>query len=95
MQAIIRSEFQDYTIIAIAHRLDTILDFDRVIVIGGGVVVEEGNPKELLMGSKKSHFKALYKDFNPSWTPDNVHPRPSNSEKEEKTFGNDTIEASP
>ncbi|KAL9109116.1 MAG: hypothetical protein Q9227_006207 [Pyrenula ochraceoflavens] len=48
MQEIIRREFQGRTIIAVAHRLETIADFDRVIVLDAGKVVECGPPQELL-----------------------------------------------
>lgn len=40
IQRLIRSEFPDSTIIAIAHRLRTIMDYDRVIVMGGGEILE-------------------------------------------------------
>ncbi len=36
------------TIIAVAHRLSTIIDFDRIIVIESGQIVEDGTPGELL-----------------------------------------------
>ena len=36
------------TLIAIAHRLTTVLDADRIITLGDGRVLEEGNPKELM-----------------------------------------------
>ncbi|KAH8694934.1 putative ABC multidrug transporter [Talaromyces proteolyticus] len=48
IQRLIRSEFPDSTIIAIAHRLRTIVDYDRVIVMGGGEVLETGTPVELI-----------------------------------------------
>jgi ABC-type multidrug transport system fused ATPase/permease subunit len=40
MQGLVRSEFVGSTIIAIAHRLRTVVDYDRVIVMGEGRVVE-------------------------------------------------------
>lgn len=40
MQRLLREMFPDSTIIAIAHRLRTIMDYDRVLVMDGGVVVE-------------------------------------------------------
>lgn len=40
IQQIIRSEFPDSTIIAIAHRLRTIIDYDCVIVMGSGEILE-------------------------------------------------------
>ena len=58
MQDIIREGFKDATVISIAHRLHTLLDFDRVIVIDKGVVVEDGNPQALL--EIDSAFRALY-----------------------------------
>lgn len=47
MQEIIRNEFNGYTVIAVSHRLDMIMDFDRVIVMDTGEIVEIGNPVEL------------------------------------------------
>ncbi|KXH25809.1 ABC transporter [Colletotrichum simmondsii] len=55
---VLRSWFRDWTIIAIAHKLESILDFDRVAVVDSGVIVEYGEPRQLL-GSESS-FKALY-----------------------------------
>ncbi|KAK8118640.1 uncharacterized protein PG998_003266 [Apiospora kogelbergensis] len=48
VQELIRTEFRDHTVIAIAHRLETIADFDRVVVLEKGYVVEQGKPDELL-----------------------------------------------
>jgi ABC-type multidrug transport system fused ATPase/permease subunit len=48
MQQIIRESFKDCTIITIAHRLETIMDFDRVEVMSGGELVECNAPQELL-----------------------------------------------
>ncbi|RDL31764.1 Uncharacterized protein BP5553_09166 [Venustampulla echinocandica] len=47
IQEIIRAEFRDYTVIAVSHRLDMIMDFDRVVVMDTGEVVEVGNPAVL------------------------------------------------
>ncbi|KAI9220490.1 hypothetical protein BC828DRAFT_405762 [Blastocladiella britannica] len=41
-------EFQSATIICIAHRIKTIIDFDSVVVLDHGCVVETGSPWELL-----------------------------------------------
>jgi ABC-type multidrug transport system fused ATPase/permease subunit len=59
MQRIIREEFTDCTVIAVAHRLNTIVDFDRVVVLGKGEIVEVGIPSELLQ-KQGSAFKGLY-----------------------------------
>ncbi|KAB8230272.1 uncharacterized protein BDW43DRAFT_321569 [Aspergillus alliaceus] len=62
MQSLIRTEFANHTVIAIAHRLETIVDFDEVVVIDAGRVKERGPPAELL--EKKGAFAELYWDKN-------------------------------
>ena len=46
----LRSQFPDTTLltIEIAHRLDTIIDYDVVIVMENGRVAEMGSPQDLL-----------------------------------------------
>jgi ATP-binding cassette subfamily C (CFTR/MRP) protein 1 len=48
MQRLIRRKFATHTIIAVAHRLETIMDFDRVAVLDGGRLLEFDNPYALL-----------------------------------------------
>jgi ABC-type multidrug transport system fused ATPase/permease subunit len=48
IQTTIRSEFADRTIICIAHRLRTIIDYDKVLVLDHGMAVEFGTPLELI-----------------------------------------------
>ena len=59
MQRIIREEFSHHTILSIAHRLDTILDFDKVAVLDAGRVVEFDEPRKLL-AQHSSEFRQLY-----------------------------------
>ncbi|KAK4233348.1 putative ABC multidrug transporter [Achaetomium macrosporum] len=47
MQEVIRAEFERYTVLAVSHRLDMIMDFDRVVVMDRGEIVEVGNPMAL------------------------------------------------
>ncbi|KAJ5791126.1 uncharacterized protein N7518_008137 [Penicillium psychrosexuale] len=47
MQGNIRTEFKDYTVIMVSHRLDMIMDFDRVVVMDTGEIVEVGKPAVL------------------------------------------------
>ncbi|KAJ5783587.1 ABC multidrug transporter [Penicillium psychrosexuale] len=58
MQDTVRSEFKGFTVIAVAHRLEMIMDFDRVVVIDTGKIVEIGNP-EVLRGLAGSRFGEL------------------------------------
>ena len=48
IQRSIREEFTDSTLIVIAHRLSTIADFDKILVLGEGKVVEYDTPVKLL-----------------------------------------------
>uniref|UniRef100_A0A914DZE1 Uncharacterized protein n=1 Tax=Acrobeloides nanus TaxID=290746 RepID=A0A914DZE1_9BILA len=55
IQRTIQDQFQDSTIITIAHRIHTIIDYDRIMVLDHGKVVEFDSPKNL-MANKKSLF---------------------------------------
>ncbi|KAI5640112.1 ABC transporter domain-containing protein [Phthorimaea operculella] len=54
IQETIRRKFADSTVLTIAHRLNTVMDYDRVIVMDKGRVVESGHPFELLHGQRGS-----------------------------------------
>lgn len=58
MQRVVRKEFADATIIAVAHRLDTILDFDRIALLRDGELMEMDTPSALM--GRESAFKELY-----------------------------------
>ena len=59
MQRIILEHFTDCTIIAVAHRLETIRNFDRIAVFENGRVVEYGRPGALLADAG-TKFKVLW-----------------------------------
>lgn len=48
IQQTIREAFSESTVLTIAHRLVTIMDYDRVVVLDNGLKMEEGSPSELL-----------------------------------------------
>lgn len=58
MQQLIRTAFADCTVIAVVHRIHTILDFHKVVVIESGRIIESGPPKELL--AENGLFSQLY-----------------------------------
>ena len=58
MQEIIRDAFRHYMVIAVSHRLEMIMDFDRVVMMDRGEVVEVGNPA-LLKEEAGSRFGEL------------------------------------
>ncbi|GAD93146.1 ABC transporter [Paecilomyces variotii No. 5] len=63
MQHMLLKKFSDKTVIAIAHRLETVIDFDRIIVLDRGQIIESGNPKELL-AMPGSAFKLLSENMD-------------------------------
>lgn len=48
IQVMLRTKFIDTTLITVAHRLETIIDFDLLIVMDAGRAIEIGTPRELL-----------------------------------------------
>ncbi|XP_060518772.1 probable multidrug resistance-associated protein lethal(2)03659 isoform X2 [Cylas formicarius] len=49
IQSTIRKKFSECTVLTIAHRLNTIMDSEKVLVLDAGEVVEYGQPYKLLM----------------------------------------------
>ncbi|KAI7818634.1 P-loop containing nucleoside triphosphate hydrolase protein [Gamsiella multidivaricata] len=60
VQAIIRQKFRECTILTIAHRIDTVMDSDRIMVLDQGRVAEFDMPAALL-ADQSSIFYSLAK----------------------------------
>ena len=48
IQEVIRHKFKDSTVLTIAHRLNTIMDYDKVLILDGGRTVEFDKPEILI-----------------------------------------------
>jgi ATP-binding cassette, subfamily C (CFTR/MRP), member 1 len=70
VQQVLKDHFYDRTIFTIAHRLDTIIESDRILVMNAGVVSEYDPPHvllenpdslfyELCMNTGKAQFEVL------------------------------------
>ncbi|KAL5968006.1 Canalicular multispecific organic anion transporter 2 [Taenia solium] len=63
IQRTVRNEFASSTVLTIAHRLDTIIDYDRIMVLDAGRLIEMGTPKELA-GRSGSLFRGMLLEAN-------------------------------
>ncbi|GME72101.1 unnamed protein product [Ambrosiozyma monospora] len=61
IQKTIREEFTSTTILTIAHRLKTIIDYDKILVLDKGHVIDYDHPYKLL-AKEKSLFKGMCED---------------------------------
>ncbi|XP_017097852.2 probable multidrug resistance-associated protein lethal(2)03659 [Drosophila bipectinata] len=61
IQATIRNKFKKCTVLTIAHRLHTIMDSDKVLVMDAGRVLEFGTPYELLTEADSKVFHGMVK----------------------------------
>ncbi|KAF8778438.1 Multidrug resistance-associated protein 1 like [Argiope bruennichi] len=61
IQNTIRTAFADRTVITIAHRINTVLDYDKIVVLENGNIIEVGNPSNLLE-NQNSRFYLMSKE---------------------------------
>uniref|UniRef100_A0A673JV88 ABC-type glutathione-S-conjugate transporter n=1 Tax=Sinocyclocheilus rhinocerous TaxID=307959 RepID=A0A673JV88_9TELE len=60
IQSTIRTQFEDCTVLTIAHRLNTIMDYTRVIVMDRGHITEMDSPSNLI--SQRGQFYRMCRE---------------------------------
>nr|XP_018899809.1 PREDICTED: probable multidrug resistance-associated protein lethal(2)03659 [Bemisia tabaci] len=61
IQSTIRNKFKDCTVLTIAHRLHTVMDSSKVLVMDGGTMVEFDHPWLLLQNKESFFYKMVEK----------------------------------
>ncbi|KAF5273609.1 hypothetical protein FQR65_LT04608 [Abscondita terminalis] len=59
IQETIRKKFRKCTVITVAHRLQTVIDSDKILVMDAGKVVEFGHPYDLLQNKDGMFYKMM------------------------------------
>ncbi|CAM1312341.1 ABCC4 (predicted) [Pycnogonum litorale] len=59
IQRTVRSKFRDCTVITIAHRLNTVIDCDRILVMDKGRIVEFDSPRVLARNENSVLYKMI------------------------------------
>ena len=59
IQKLIETSFTESTMLTIAHRLNTIIKSDKILVLSFGRVKEFGSPQELMMDEESEFSKLL------------------------------------
>jgi len=69
LQEALHKSFDGSTILSVAHRLDTVIDNDLILVLGHGHVLEFGSPADLLE-KENGHFASMVNDTGESMSRD-------------------------
>ncbi|XP_044749788.1 probable multidrug resistance-associated protein lethal(2)03659 [Coccinella septempunctata] len=60
IQQVIRKQFKDCTVLTIAHRISTVLDYDKIMVIDSGRLIEFAKPDILLKDNTSRLYEMIY-----------------------------------
>ena len=61
LQEAVQKSFNGATILAVAHRLDTVIEYDKILVLGGGEVVAFDSPHKLSL-EENGVFASMIED---------------------------------
>ncbi|CAK1600132.1 unnamed protein product [Parnassius mnemosyne] len=67
IQTAIRLHFSGCTVITIAHRLNTVIDSDKILVLDAGRLMEFDHP-HILLQNKKGYFRKMVAETGPAMT---------------------------
>jgi ABC-type multidrug transport system fused ATPase/permease subunit len=64
IQLTIKKRFQESTVLTIAHRLNTVMDSDKILVMDAGRVAEFGEPQQLLQNPDGIFYSLVTRNSN-------------------------------
>ncbi|XP_064076906.1 probable multidrug resistance-associated protein lethal(2)03659 [Vanessa tameamea] len=67
IQTTIREHFRTCTVLTVAHRLNTVIDSDKILVLDAGHVMEFDHP-HILLQNKKGYFRKMVAETGPAMT---------------------------
>lgn len=67
IQETVKKEFKNCTVLTVAHKINTVMNSDKIIVIDDGKLVEFGSPSNLLLNSE-SLFAQIVKEYKENLT---------------------------
>ncbi|KAI4464900.1 atp-binding cassette sub-family c [Holotrichia oblita] len=62
IEKLITTKFSECTVLAILHRLTTVLNYDKVMILNDGAIVEFDNPNNLLNNKNSLFYKIMSED---------------------------------